>query len=60
MNHKDYDVRVENGVQFLYYKGKKLPDQLKSVVVQDLDSINNGTKLAEVTITVLAILKDTK
>ena len=60
MNTDDYSVKVKDGIQFLYYKGEKLPNQTKTEVVQDLDSINDGTKLATVTVTVLAILDDTK
>lgn len=60
---EQYEVRVIGGVQFLYYKGEKLPCQTKSVVVQDMEMVEMITgkaSLCEVTITVKALLRDTK
>ena len=57
-----YTVGVEDGKQFLYYKGEKLPQQKSSVVVQNMKHIGakKDRALCEVTITVNAILKDSK
>lgn len=60
-NFEVYQVEVINGVQQLTYKGEVLPHQTKSVVVQDVGHIHKGGKsMCEVTITVFALLKDTK
>ena len=59
-NLKDYEVRVDKGVQFLYYKGEKLPNQLKSVIVQDLEDVNSHESLCTATITVRAILANSE
>lgn len=58
----DYEVIVDKGgVQFLTYKGEVLPAQMKTVVVQGIEHVSHsGTSRAEVTVTVLALLKPTK
>lgn len=56
-----YSVIVEDGKQFLCYEGEKLPFQLSSVVVQNMEHIEHKkVNMCEITITVLALLKDTK
>ena len=56
---KCYTVEVENGVQYLYFNGNKLPHQMLSIVRQDVEMIKDEA-VCEITVTVLAILKDTK
>ena len=57
---KDYEVRVDEGIQFLYYKGEKLPNQTKSVITQDTMDVNDREKLCTATITVRAILANSE
>ena len=55
MNETCYKIKVEDGKHFLYYNDEKLPNQVCSVVYQDVKlSIK---KFAKVTITVNAILE---
>ena len=56
----EYSVVIENGKQFLLYKGEKLPHQINTCVYQDVDMGNSGNGgLCQITITVFAKLKDT-
>jgi len=58
LKDKHYTIKVIDGVQYLFYKGEKLPDQTISVVTQDTGKAH--LKLADITITVKALLEDTK
>ena len=57
---KDYTVHVENGVQYIYFKGDKLPHQRMTIVKQDTDMALGQPALCEIQFTVLGILKDTE
>ena len=58
-NDTDYKLIVEDGKQFLTYKGEKLPNQLDSNIVQTLDDSRQGRALCKVTILVHAQLENT-
>ena len=55
----DYSVVVDNGIQYLNYKGKRLPCQKKSVIVQNTEQSSGAEPFCEATITIQAVLKDT-
>ncbi len=57
-----YRVIVENGIQFLTYKGEKLPNQIETSVVQSMPDITkeDGVNLCTISIKVIALLEDTK
>ncbi len=62
MNKEDYKVVVKDGNHFLQYKGETLPNQIKSVVTQNMQHLtgdNSDKSLCEVSITVLAVLENT-
>lgn len=57
----EYTVVIEDGVHFLYYKGEKLPNQVKSVIVQDVESdywLDSKGHKCKATITVIARLSN--
>lgn len=53
-----YEMKIIDGKHLLFYKGEKLPDQVKSKIEQDADAADS--KLVAVTITFLAKINDTK
>ena len=53
-----YKIIIENGAQYLTFKGEKLPMQITSTITQNTEQSING--LCEATITVSAMLIDTK
>ena len=58
--YKRYTVEIKDGISFLYFDGERLPLQTDMIIKQGMDEIAGGFVRAEVTITVLAILKDTQ
>ena len=55
-----YTVIVKDGKQFLCYKGEVLPDQKKTIVVQDETDALMAPAICEITVTVIAILANTE
>ena len=55
MKNEEYaEMRVINGKHFLFYNGVKIPMQLSSIVLQDVDDNN----IAKARITLLVKLKE--
>ena len=54
----NYEVIVKDGMQLLTYKGEVLPNQISSVIKQDMDDIERGKYSCTATITVFAKLKN--
>ena len=54
-----YEVRTEGGINFVYYKGERLPYVKETTIVQTLEHVG-GVPYVEVTFTVFATMPDTQ
>ena len=55
-----YTVIVKDGKQFLCFNGQVLPNQKKTIVVQDVTDALMAPAICEITVTVIAILDNTE
>jgi len=54
----DYEIIVEDRMQYLTYKGSKLPRQIETIIKQDSEDAHSGICL--VTVSFIAKLKNTE
>ena len=57
---RQYTVIVKDGKQFLCFNGQVLPNQKKTIVVQDVTDALMAPAICEITVTVIAILANTE
>ena len=53
-----YSVIIEDGKQFLCYKGEILPNQEETIVKQDASDAHDEPPICHITMTVVAVLRD--